>query len=185
MARRRRSGSGTGPSLGAAVLDLIDEPARSTPKLKLRYMLSKRYGSPRDTVLRYLGVHDSTLRRWMTGKQKPSAASIEKINTAYVKFWETNNPALARGRFDIVSIPEGGITVVGADRANWFVEDSPDREWGPVLAARTPEEAWIAFAQGPDDGEYTSIISLAPSPPISRDYLWFETPGYTYTITVV
>jgi transcriptional regulator with XRE-family HTH domain len=177
--------------LGEAVLRLIDEASILSPeprstKRQLTYILSKRTGASRESVTRQLGVSVDSLRRWLKGKQKPSAKNTKRIAEVYERFWRINHDARnprKRPKFkteallienvtnrDGIIFPEGRrVRVVNPLR----IDASRQRKWTDVLRATTPEEAFKAFVKG--------VIGVGPLPSIP-EYLDFLQGHYTIRV---
>lgn len=168
--------------LGAAVLALVSPPARSV-KAMIAYILSPRTGASTQSVARQLKVRQATVRSWEAGKRPPSGASQRKIKVLYERFYRLNNARkpgrnvnTAELKVRNISDPAGIVVHEGrrGDRPlnPCPVEASTQRQWGPVLDAKTPLEAYDAFVAG--------VIGPSPLPSIP-DYLDFLDGDYTIT----
>jgi hypothetical protein len=146
----------------------------------LAYLLSPVTGASRLAVRRQLGVHRDTIRRWITGTQKPGKQATARIKVTYEHFWAINNPArqslqgiaTKRLRITNTSNPDGIIIKKGQGfRVVNPVEIEPSRRrmWSRVLKARSPQEAEKAFVDG--------VIGPSPLPPVP-EYLEFLPGDY-------
>lgn len=169
--RNRYKQSGPGDvsghkSLGEAILRFLDEkagipPEPRTTKRQLTYVLSKRTGVSADTAVRQLGITLGTLKRWLRGKQNPSAGNQKRIADLYERFWGINHdvrnpkkrPAFKTARLVIENKTNADGIIIQEGRRNRIVnpleiDAARNREWKDVLSASTPEEAFTAFKKG-------------------------------------
>jgi hypothetical protein len=171
--------------LGQAVLSLVRIPPQPAPddrstRQQLRYLTAKTTGASNQSITRQLGIKAPTLRSWLTGTAKPSAASARKIDELFQHFWQVNNAnkfttaARTTKQLKITGNPQGIITIQGRPRASIIVERGR-RKWVDVLLARTPREAYEAFAN--------DVIGPSPLPTIHPDYLWFHQGTYKIVIS--
>jgi len=171
------------------MIDLIASagPARVTPRLKLRYLMSRSGGVAMTVkdIAELIGIQPRTVRGWLTGT-RPTPASLARLQDAYGAVWAQRNPRLAHAHLLIEGTPLGAIQVQGRDREYYLIEDAPDRPWGAMLAARRPTDVFDPDATGETTGPLESFISAAYGPPVSEDYLWFYEPaGAQFVITAL
>lgn len=177
--------SGSGPSLGDAVLDLVHpvtpEPPKRSTKQQVAYVLSPKTGASVGSVARQAGVSTRTVRSWASGG-KLSNASAASVNKLFGHFWGLNNkpnprPRILTRKLKISVSPNPTITIgpPGKRREMYSitVERSSRRKWDPVFAAADATDAFEAFVAG--------VLGPSPLPPVSPDYLWFGEGNYTIT----
>jgi hypothetical protein len=170
--------TGSGPSLGAAILALVAAPVRSTKQM-IAYILSPRTGASVPSVSRQLGIKQSTVRGWAAGKTAPSAESQRRIKDLYHRFFKINNKTTPLRDVSTAKLiirndsDPRGIEIQGRTVNPINVERSMRRKWTGVLAAATPAEAEAAFFAG--------VLGPSPLPPVGPDYLDFGPGGYTIT----
>lgn len=166
--------SGSGPSLGHAILNLVAPPAAGWQK-QLAYVTGAKTGVSLGSAARQIGVLPRTLRRWISGQAAPSKRSQGKLTGVYERFWRIDH----RGRppertatavLKISAKPLGAITIQGRERSSILVEKGR-RDWSGVMAARTPDEAYEAFVAG--------VIGPSPLPAVEDGYLEFDDGDYT------
>jgi transcriptional regulator with XRE-family HTH domain len=174
--------TGSGNSLGAALMALVAPVARTTKQM-IAYILSPRTGASVGSVARQLGVKTRTVRGWQSGKSAPSAASEDKIEEVYKRFFRLNNKSRPVREINTAALsikntsdPAGIVfhTRGKPDRVSnpLVVERSTQRKWEGVIAAKTPEEAYEKFV---DD-----VIGPSPLPGVP-EYLEFLDGDYTIT----
>lgn len=143
MARAR------GTSLGAAVRQLLGVvPTRSLAE-QLKYLTALRTGASKDSVASQLRVTRGTLQRWISGRQKPSKRSKDKIDALYGRFWRINNrvapfrpDAMLRlsSPADKSTSPTRGIRVKGKARDHLILEQGVFvRNWQRLADATVRE----------------------------------------------
>jgi len=177
--------SGSGPSLGDAILDLVkpaagDPPDRSLAR-QLSYILSPRTGASAGSVARQAGISLDTLRRWLKGDQKPGRRGQSGIRKVYERFWRINNPVkrslqgIANAKLIITNTSDPQGIVIhrpgASDRPTnpVEIEASRSRKWAGVLRATTADQAFDAFVMG--------VIGVSPLPTVPQ-YLDFLLGDY-------
>ena len=170
--------TGSGPSLGAAILALVAAPVRTTKQM-IRYILSPNTGASLTSVSRQLDVKHATIRKWQGGTTSPSAESQRRIKTLYQRFFRINNKTTPLRGVSTAKLiirndsDRDGITIQGRTVNPIEVERSTSRRWTEVLAATTPAEAEDAFIVG--------VLGPSPLPPVEPGSLEFGLGDYTIT----
>lgn len=153
----------------------------------IAYILSPRTGASLPAVSRQLGIKQSTIRGWGSGKTKPSTESQHRIKDLYQRFFGINNKtkplrsasgaqsaAVSAAKLVIENTSNrDGITIQGRTVNPIDVDRSTRRDWSGVLAATTEAEAVEAFIGG--------ILKPSPLPPVGPGYLEFDDGDYTIT----
>lgn len=125
--------SGTGPSLGAAVHDLLRVSPREHRSLKqqLHYLTAKTTGASVPSVARQLDTSPKTVRIWISGERPPTKANRDRIARLFDRFWEINNrSAPGRNPGDRMLRVTGPVYVHGKQRTSVIVEKGRRaRDW--------------------------------------------------------
>lgn len=198
MAKAESSGSSLGAAFRAAIKQVAEPPRISytarSPLAQYKHLGRTARGQAELTHAG-LTAAPQTIRRWLTGRQKPGKANAAKISTAYA--------VLRRGGIP-TSVKHGGMTITGRVGTGRDVRNrgsggqAPLKinlsagNWGRIEAAwqqglfgplfgedEEDEEAW-----GLDDEDLEDMISEdLIEPDIGGSDGWYF-PGGGYTVTL-